>query len=297
MGPDVELPERTPHPPRWADSLLRSFLNSAEAETESGDLLEAYRDSILPDRGRWRADFWYVRQVAGYIVRAPSPMNLRNWLLAGLALCVLTIVSSVLLYPDPNPNRDLQGLANVSLGFLFYAYVAVWRTRPKTSEDLLVLQLGTKWGLTIGTVWIVGYISANGYTPFGFLPMFSALALSFICGAHGAIKTGRMRNGLRVGFWSGLVSGLMVFVALMAFGYVLAFVPGLPGAEIPKTPSYTATEYQRLNIFDVLGGSLAHLFVIGGLLGTIDGMVGGCAGILLARTGLSPEEKRTWDLR
>src|SRR5688572_26683602 len=86
-------------PPRWADALLGTFLNPQEAETESGDLLEAYRDSIYPTRGRWRADLWYVRQVAGYLLRARG-MELRNWTLAGLVLCVLTIVVTVLMYPD-----------------------------------------------------------------------------------------------------------------------------------------------------------------------------------------------------
>ena len=301
MEPEIERPGNSLRPPRWAEALLRSFLSAAEAETESGDLLEAYRDSILPSRGRWRADVWYVRQVAGYIVRAPSPMNLRNWILAGLALCILTITFSVLKYPesqsDPHLPFGTGTLVVLSVGFLFYAYAGIWRTRARTPEDALVLRLGAKWGIAIGVVWSVAYISMNGYTPFGPLPMFAAFALSFICGAHGGIKTRRMSNGLRVGFWSGLVSGLIVFQTLMVFGYVLAFVPGLPGAEIPKTPGYTAAEYERINIFDTLGGSLVHLFGIGGVLGALDGLAGGCAGILLVRTGLSPEEKREWASR
>jgi len=39
-------------PPRWAQMLLRFFLPSGTAETESGDLLEAYRDSVYPSLGR-----------------------------------------------------------------------------------------------------------------------------------------------------------------------------------------------------------------------------------------------------
>src|SRR5262245_3891039 len=85
-------------PPRWADALLRTCLSPQEAETASGDLLEAYRDSIYPARGRWRADVWYVRQVAGYVLRAKG-MGLRNGLLAGLALCVLTIAFTLFKYP------------------------------------------------------------------------------------------------------------------------------------------------------------------------------------------------------
>ena len=69
-------------PPQWADGLLHLFLEPDRAETESGDLLEAYRDSIRPQRGRWRADFWFVRQVAGYLVRA-NVLSLRRCLVGG----------------------------------------------------------------------------------------------------------------------------------------------------------------------------------------------------------------------
>src|ERR1700730_3784756 len=35
----------------------------------SVDLLEQYRDSIHPTRGRRRADRWYVTQVLGFVLR------------------------------------------------------------------------------------------------------------------------------------------------------------------------------------------------------------------------------------
>ena len=58
-------------PPRWAAALLESLLPSGEAETVVGDLIEEYRDAVLPARGRRQADIWFVRQVAGFAWRAP----------------------------------------------------------------------------------------------------------------------------------------------------------------------------------------------------------------------------------
>jgi hypothetical protein len=55
-------------PPRWAESFLRLMLPGKDRESISGDLLEEYRESIVPAVGR-RADRWYVRQVAGYVWR------------------------------------------------------------------------------------------------------------------------------------------------------------------------------------------------------------------------------------
>jgi hypothetical protein len=291
MEDDIKRPDPSIRPPRWAEALLRIVLTPDKAETESGDLLEAYRDSIRPLRGGWRANLWFVRQVAGYIVRA-SVMGLRNWILAGLTLCVVTIAFSALRYPGPPAVRhDARNLGAICLGLVFYGWVAVRRTRPVTPEDASVLRLGTKWGVAIGALWIAGHICGNLVVPHGLGAQAAivfglvAFALPFVAGAHAARKIGRFRAGMRVGFWSGLISGLMAFLSAAVIGYILAFIPGLPGAEIRSTDHiYTAAEYQRVNVMDALGGALAHLFLIGGVFGVVGGTVGGCAGILLART-------------
>jgi hypothetical protein len=49
--------------------LLRLFLKPEVFASVSGDLLEQYRDSIHPARGRLRADQWYVTQVFGFVLR------------------------------------------------------------------------------------------------------------------------------------------------------------------------------------------------------------------------------------
>jgi len=58
-------------PPRWAAALLESLLPYGEAETIVGDLIEEYRDAVLPARGQLQANIWFVRQVAGFAWRAP----------------------------------------------------------------------------------------------------------------------------------------------------------------------------------------------------------------------------------
>jgi hypothetical protein len=56
-------------PPIWAEALLRLFLRPNVFASVSGDLLEQYRDSIHPARGRRGADRWYVQTVLGYVWR------------------------------------------------------------------------------------------------------------------------------------------------------------------------------------------------------------------------------------
>src|ERR1700730_9011292 len=56
-------------PPAWAEALVRLFVKPSDRDNVSGDLLEEYRDSVLPIRGSRRADLWYVGQVLGFMAR------------------------------------------------------------------------------------------------------------------------------------------------------------------------------------------------------------------------------------
>ena len=58
-----------PTPPSWSQGLLRLFLSRSDSETVSGDLLEHYRESIRSERSQSAADWWYLRQVLGFVVR------------------------------------------------------------------------------------------------------------------------------------------------------------------------------------------------------------------------------------
>lgn len=58
---------RDEHPPRWAERLLRMVLPRRDRETIPGDLLEEFREVVLPARGRAGASLWYVRQVLSLI--------------------------------------------------------------------------------------------------------------------------------------------------------------------------------------------------------------------------------------
>ena len=55
------------HPPRWAERLLLIVLPRRDRETIPGDLLEEFREVVLPARGRRGARLWYVRQVLSLV--------------------------------------------------------------------------------------------------------------------------------------------------------------------------------------------------------------------------------------
>jgi hypothetical protein len=119
--------DRSTMPPVWAESLLRMMLKPGDRESISGDLLEQYRDSIVPSRGR-RADFWYVRQVAGFVWRTNGLWAL---LFAGLSLARTA-------YDWRVPTTDFAWRSTVStwsgVATLFAAGAwAAWRSRSVAS--------------------------------------------------------------------------------------------------------------------------------------------------------------------
>jgi hypothetical protein len=55
------------NPPRWMEGLLRLLLKRRDRDTIVGDLLEEYREVIVPTRSRFRADLWYLRHALSLI--------------------------------------------------------------------------------------------------------------------------------------------------------------------------------------------------------------------------------------
>lgn len=51
----------------WGEIALRLVVRGRDRDTISGDLLEEYREEILPKRGPVRAQLWYARQVVSFV--------------------------------------------------------------------------------------------------------------------------------------------------------------------------------------------------------------------------------------
>ena len=63
-------------PPPWAERMLRLVVRHDQVANVSGDLLEAYRETIHPARGRRAADRWYVWQVSQFVWLAARPWSI-----------------------------------------------------------------------------------------------------------------------------------------------------------------------------------------------------------------------------
>jgi len=105
----------TAWPPRWAESLLRLLLSPRDRDTVSGDLLEQYRDSIVPTLGDG-ADGWYVRQVARYLFR-------KAWRWGALVGAILV---TRYLFDSLAPVHYTRGVVHPRSAIMSYALMATF---------------------------------------------------------------------------------------------------------------------------------------------------------------------------
>ena len=133
-------------PPQWAEGLLRLLLKPEDRESVSGDLLEEYRQSILPERGRG-ADVWYVRQIGWFLLRA-------CWLpgvMIGAALVVRYLFDTLV------PTTDfVQRSKIMSWMILAVSLLGAFRTSLRTRSMRAGLLTSTLSGALGGFISIVG---------------------------------------------------------------------------------------------------------------------------------------------
>ena len=108
----------TTRPPEWAEALLWLSLKAADRENVSGDLLEEYRASIVPTRGKSAADRWYVRQVSGFVWRT-------TWLWA-LVFSGPFIARTAYDWLVPTTDFHLRAQLSTDLGVATLLLIGLW---------------------------------------------------------------------------------------------------------------------------------------------------------------------------
>jgi hypothetical protein len=103
--------------------MLRLFLRPDTFLSTSGDLLEQYRDSILPSRGLVRADGWYLTQVLGFALRKILPWAV---LFAGAYVARFALDT---LHPTTDFHARSQVSTYIAIGLLLAAgFWTAWRS-------------------------------------------------------------------------------------------------------------------------------------------------------------------------
>jgi hypothetical protein len=111
-------------PPRWAERLLRIFLASRDRDTIPGDLLEEYREVVLPARGKLRAQIWYVKQVLSFV----DAITL-GFIIGGLAATANLIATPLLPDAEDTPAALLAFYGPMLLMWALFCFATYRRSR------------------------------------------------------------------------------------------------------------------------------------------------------------------------
>jgi len=150
----------------------------------------------------------------------------------------------------------------------WYVWLALRLGRAATRDDFVVLHHGARWGVVIALAWIVEVVGGSLIlpgSPVGPLATIVAVLLPAVAGASGTAVTGRIDTGARIGFWSGVLSGMITFLAMASVGYLAATFPELLREQ--ETPpdigrAYTAAELGTYYIADYLASGVSHLLIV-----------------------------------
>jgi hypothetical protein len=221
-------------------------------------------------------------------------------LLGTLLLSAVLILGIALEYAYDGFSRIA---AAAGFAVLLVTLGATWWMTRTTRHDAAPTPLDamTRLGLLLGLLWVIEIGINNVIAPP--LPgrdtldnlFWGLIALGILAAAAAsAFRSGRLRQGIVTGAWTGFVSGAvscLTALALAVFGMSLLRSDPVNLAEwANRGTDSTAPTLAAYLAYETLAGAFLHLIVSGLVMGVLLGVAGGALGALAkrARPGLHP---------
>jgi hypothetical protein len=214
---------RTGKPPLWAETFLRMLLAQRSEDTIAGDLLEEYRESVLPAVGTFRARIWYLRQVMSFLNVADAmdvAAKISKPLLWGVTAALFAYV---LIFALPSATEIPFSTLLFTLGGI--VLIVGGATVIRTLENRRSLFRMCCVGFVCFAAATVIVTSAQVFRPAIIIGTFLLIATTI--GFHGAWITGLIRAGIVVAFVLGTAGAVLLFVTVDAL-------------NLPHPPLFTA---------------------------------------------------------
>ena len=178
------------NPPRWTELALQMILKRRDRESIAGDLLEEYREEIVPTRGALGRHTWYLVQIVS-LLSAPQQAVLLGLVFGGWVLFFMTAVPILpifvhrrhILYKSASDNG--LGYAAILLLFAAAGYFAWRRTRELTAT----IAAGAIAALvSVGSLFsIISFVVVGRIGSYGFELLAIAVVLGGFCGLVGGL--------------------------------------------------------------------------------------------------------------
>lgn len=184
---------------------------------------------------------------------------------------------------------------SIFLAILSIYLILAWQlTQSSSPDDRQVARHGLRWGSLIASFWFIEIVAGNLADSqqimvqiFYFGAAMIAFVLPLFAGIWEAKQFGTLRAGLLIGLWSGMISGLLSFLFLMAVAYLFLNPLLLDSQNILQFQNSGAPDIVTFVIGDYLAGAMGHL-VIGLVFGAGFGILGGMIGKALTGRTIRP---------
>jgi hypothetical protein len=274
--------------------MLRALLASRDRDTVSGDLLEEYREVVLPARGPLLARLWYIRQVASFVTAIGLAHTVIAWfkedvmfdrlarsswlwLTAG-SLAILALLGA-LVRSDFRPPAGLGMTVGLSI---ILGASALFSARSREHARVL-WRIGLFCGLLVSVVLLIRLLldvldpidplerflaqARDDYSEFDYprrwVPAAAVAAILMGGGLLAAWRTGRVGMGT-LGAVIASATGSIAYFVLVALGNTLPLGPQDPLGNRPLDSQFFGNVpimlMPVLVMFSTVLGSIGALF-------------------------------------
>lgn len=227
---------------------------------------------------------------------------LRFTVLALFACALLFNITTLIRYPADSAHLSY----GVTLLFLLMSLVGGtmwlgWRVSSAQSVSARVSGIGA--GFFFGMLWVLeigfNHLPANVATPTTTFLVDNGVwglvaAGTFLLGAMSTRRSGQLTTGVQVGYWSGIISGLIACITgLLLVLFLMNLVVGDPHTNQEyalRGPSSGVSDIGTYFAYELLTGSVLHVLVLGIGMGTVMGVLGG----LLGKGVFRLQQKERW---
>lgn len=213
-------------------------------------------------------------------------------LLGVTLLSILWVLIIVLQYSYSSLTLMVSGIGLLLL-VASAAFLWFYRQRTKRTGSSAIVSSALAVGLGLGLLWVIEISMNNFLAPP--LPardiaddiFWALIALGILCNVIvSAYRTGRIRDGIQFGIWSGYVSGTLacgIALTIVVLGMSFLLQDPLNIAEWSARQADTPTTMASYFAYETFAGAFLHLTVLGIGMGTLLGILGGL-GSKLAKT-------------
>lgn len=231
----------------------------------------------------------------------PKPSGLARNLFVALFLCLLLLGYGLIRYRGllifSRSGLLFAGLLLVlTVLFVAYAYIGREISEGFGRDEMWAQQQGLNFGILAALFWLaqvaVDTINATPNRVVDIICIGGVIVVTFLAGLYGAWHTHSFSFGLRIGLWSGMLSSLVAWVALLLLTYVLLPRLQLYPLSVQGFAHSGDADIATYIVRNAMFVAAGHL-VLGPVLGLALGALGALPGKALSRPESSrqPEEQ------